>query len=101
MADPPFRLRKIAVAAFGPSLLFSVGEGAVLPIIALSARDDGASIALASLIVSLVGVGSLVSNVPAAMLISRYGERLAMLWASLLSTVGLALCLVPGRLELL
>ncbi|HEX7380919.1 MAG TPA: MFS transporter, partial [Nevskiaceae bacterium] len=36
-----------------------------------------------------------------ATLISRYGERLAMLWASVLSTVGLALCLVPGRLELL
>jgi hypothetical protein len=35
-APAPFSLRRIAVPAFGPALLFSIGEGAVLPVVALS-----------------------------------------------------------------
>ena len=44
----PFSLRSIAVPAFGPALMFSLGEGAILPVVALSARDLGASVAGAS-----------------------------------------------------
>jgi MFS family permease len=101
MNESSFSLRKIAVAAFGPSLLFSIGQGAILPVIALSARDNGASVALAGLIVGLVGIGSLVSNIPAALLIARYGERLAMVWAAALSVLALILCLIPGQIALL
>lgn len=101
MNETTFSLKKIAVAAFGPALLFSIGEGAILPIIALSARNEGASVALAGLIVGLIGIGSLVSNIPAAMLIARYGERLAMVWAAALSVLALILCLIPGQVWLL
>ena len=31
-----FSLRRIAVPAFGPSLLFGMGEGAILPIVPLT-----------------------------------------------------------------
>jgi MFS family permease len=98
MNDTTFSLRKIAVPAFGPSLLFSIGQGAILPVIALSARNDGASVALAGLIVGLVGIGSLISNIPAALLIARHGERLAMVWAAALSVLALILCLIPGQI---
>lgn len=101
MNETTFSLKKIAVAAFGPALLFSIGEGAILPIIALSARNEGASVALAGLIVGLIGIGSLISNIPAAMLIARYGERLAMVWAAALSVLALILCLIPGQVWLL
>lgn len=101
MADTPFRFRDIAVTAFGPSLFFSLGEGAVLPMIALSARADGASLALAGLIVGLIGIGSFISNIPSAMLIAHYGERWSMVGASALSVLALELCLVPRRLPLL
>jgi hypothetical protein len=37
-----FSLRRIAVSAFGPSLLFGLGEGVILPVIPLSARELGA-----------------------------------------------------------
>ena len=40
----PFSLRSIAVPAFGPALMFGLGEGAILPVVALSARDLGASV---------------------------------------------------------
>lgn len=89
-----FSLRKIAVAAFGPSLLFGIGEGAIYPIIALTARELGASVALSGLIVALIGIGSLLNNIPAALFIARFGERLAMVGASLLSLIGLLLCLL-------
>ncbi|MFT0532754.1 MFS transporter [Castellaniella hirudinis] len=89
-----FSLRAIALPAFGPSLLFGFGEGAIFPILALSARDLGASSAAAGFIVALVGVGSLLANLPAAALATRYGERRAMVGAALFSLLGLALCLL-------
>jgi hypothetical protein len=60
-----FSLRSIAVPAFGPALLFSVGEGVILPVVALSARDLGASVAVAALTVTLIGLGSWFFNLPA------------------------------------
>lgn len=93
-----FSMRKIAVAAFGPSLMFGVGEGAILPIIALSSRSLGATVALAALIVTLLGIGSLISNIPASILTARFGERRAIVTAALISCCGLALCLVASSL---
>lgn len=92
-----FSLRKIALPAFGPSLLFGMGEGAIFPILALSARDLGASSAQAGFIVALVGVGSLLANLPAAALATRYGERRAMVGAALFSLLGLVLCLLAAN----
>ena len=88
-----FSLARIALPAFGPSLLFGLGEGAIYPILALSARDLGASSAQASLVVALIGVGSMLANLPAALLADRYGERRAMIGAALFSLVALVLCL--------
>ncbi|MDY0308287.1 MAG: MFS transporter [Castellaniella sp.] len=93
-SDPDtFSLIHIALPAFGPSLLFGLGEGAIFPVLALSARDLGASSAQAGLIVALIGIGSMAANVPAAMLANRYGERRAMVGAALFSLVALVLCL--------
>ena len=87
-----FSLRKIAVAAYGPSLLFGMAEGAIYPVIALSARNLGASIAEAGLIIALTGVGSLVNNIPASLLTARFGERLSMTGAALFTIIALLLC---------
>ena len=76
-------LRPIAVAAYGPTVLSSIGTGAVLPVLALTARDLGASVGTAAVIVSLLGVGMLVGDLPAGALAARFGERRALLAASL------------------
>src|SRR3546814_16728951 len=81
MSDTSFSFKKIAIPAFGPSLLFGTGKGAILPVIALSARDLDASVALSGLIVGLLGIGSLFSNIPAALIIARYGERMSLIGA--------------------
>lgn len=81
MADEEFSLRRIAVPAFGPSIIWSVGAGAVLPVIALSARDLGASVGLAALFVGLSTLSEFVSAVPAGVVVERIGERRALVLA--------------------
>jgi MFS family permease len=93
-----FRLRSVAAAAYGPAALFGLSEGAVLPVVALSAIDRGASTSTAALITALLGVGSLAANIPAGVLATRIGERRSMLLAAAIMVVGVLTCLVDlGR----
>ncbi|NUT69614.1 MFS transporter [Pseudarthrobacter sp. C4D7] len=101
----PFNLRSIAVAAFGPTLLFGIGQGAILPVVALSARDLGASVAVAALIVTLIGLGSWFFNLPASVVTLRFGERWSIVGAAVAAGVALAAAatssLAPNGLWLL
>ncbi|MFF2316403.1 MFS transporter [Arthrobacter sp. NPDC058097] len=81
-SPPPFSLRGIAVPAFGPALLFSIGQGAILPVVALSAVQLGASVAVAALIVTLIGLGSWFFNLPASMITLKFGERWSIVGAA-------------------
>lgn len=101
MTDIPFSWKKIAVPAFGPSLLDGLSKGAILPIVALSARDLGASVPMAGVVAALIGVGSLLCNIPAAMLTARYGERKAIAGAAIVSVLGLLLALVATQVWVL
>lgn len=100
MSEQPFSLRSMAVKVYSPSLLYGLGLGAVTPIIALSALGRGASVATAALVVTLVGVGSLISNVPAAVLTTRFGERIAMVAAAGWASLGMVLGIIPSNLGL-
>ncbi len=100
MPAEPFSLRRIAVPAFGPSLLFGVGEGAILPIVPLTARDLGASVAVAALAVALIGIGSLVSNIPASLITLHRGERWAIVAGAVWCALAMALCAWTSHLGL-
>ncbi|TAN09110.1 MAG: MFS transporter [Burkholderiaceae bacterium] len=89
-----FSFRKLALPAFGPSLMLGLVEGAIYPVLALSALQLGASAAAAGLIVALVSIGQTLANLPAAAIASRFGERRAMVGAALFGLVALVLCLV-------
>ncbi len=84
---PSFRLRSLALSVYLPTFLFAVGQGAVLPAIPLFARELGGSVALAGIIVSLRGLGTMGFDVPAGVLVSRLGEKWAMVAATLALTV--------------
>jgi len=99
-SSTPFSLRRIAVPAFGPSVLFGLGEGAILPIVPLTARDLGASVPMAALAVALIGIGSLLANIPASLITMRWGERWAIVAAGLWSALALGLCLGTTHLGL-
>ncbi|MBD3784816.1 MAG: MFS transporter [Micrococcales bacterium] len=98
MADEEFSLRRVAVPAFGPTALWSVGIGATLPVIALSARDLGATVAVAALFVGLQTVSELVSAVPAGVLVDRMGERRALVVAGLADAAASLLAMLAPSL---
>ncbi len=96
-----FSLRRAAVPAFGPTALWSVGIGAVLPVVALSARDLGASVPVAALFVGIGTVAELVSAVPAGVLVDRVGERRALVVAGLADAATALLALLAPSLWVL
>ncbi len=75
---PEPTIRSLGLSVYVPTFLFAVGQGAVIPIVALSARDLGASVAFAGFIVALRGIGILSFDIPAGWMIARFGERKAM-----------------------
>jgi MFS family permease len=96
-----FSLRRMAVPAFGPTALWSVGIGAVLPVVALSARDLGASVPVAALFVGIGAVAELVTAVPAGVLVDRLGERRALVLAGLADAATALLALLAPSLWVL
>lgn len=93
-AEQPFRWRSIALPALLPTLLFSTGEGAIIPIIPIAANNLGASLAIAGLVSALLTLGELFGNIPSGWLISRIGERPAMIGAAGLSIIGLVIAVI-------
>lgn len=82
-------LRSLGLSVYVPTFLFAVGQGAVIPIVALAARDEGASLAVAGFIVALRGLGILAFDVPAGWLVSKLGEQRAMVVGTLIVIVSL------------
>lgn len=101
MSPPQVSLRAIAPTVYLPSLLYGIGQGAVAPIVVLSARELGASVAVASLIAALAGVGQVLGDLPAGRLAGRLGERRAMILAGALVSAALVLCLLANSVWIL
>ncbi|GAA1791001.1 MFS transporter [Agromyces lapidis] len=92
-ATPSFSWRGIVLPAYLPTLLFSLGEGAIIPVIPVVATERGASLALAGLIAAMLMVGELAGDLPAGWLVARIGERNAMIGAALLAVTGVLVAL--------
>src|SRR5687768_3374092 len=91
-------LRMLGPTVYAPTFLFSVGHGAVVPIVAIAAKDLGASVAFAGFVVGLGGIGQMLFDIPAGALVARLGERRAMAigtGALLVSLVGCVLSRSP------
>ncbi|PRY53450.1 putative MFS family arabinose efflux permease [Glycomyces artemisiae] len=74
-------MRRLFVPIYGPTVLISIGMGAVVPLIALYALDLGASVTQAAIIVGLIGFGQLTGDLPAGSLAQRFGEKPVLLAA--------------------
>ncbi|WP_136030662.1 MFS transporter [Microbacterium sp. PF5] len=75
-----------------PTVLFALGEGAVIPLIPVIAASMGADVATAALVASALVVGQLCGNLPAGWAVGRIGERYTMViagTAALLSGAGM------------
>jgi MFS family permease len=99
--DGPITLRSIAPSVFLPALVYEIGNGAIAPVIALTALDLGASPGTAGFMLALLGVGQILGDVPAARLADRIGDRHAMVLAAGVAVVCVLGCLLAGSLLVL
>jgi len=99
--EEDFRLRDVALTAYGPPLVDAIGYGAVVPVLALRARELGADVSTAALVVALLGIGMLCSSLPSGVLVDRIGERRALFLAGVVDAAALTLAAVTGSVPLL
>ncbi len=74
---------------YGPTLLFALGEGAVIPLIPVIASRLGADVPVAALIAAALVVGQLCGNIPGGWAVARFGERRTMGVAGIIILGGL------------
>jgi MFS family permease len=92
----PFRLSSLIFSVYLPTILFSIGQGAVIPVIPLFARELGASVAAAAFIVALRGIGQLLGDMPAGITVSKWGDKGAMVaGTALIGIVAIGASLSP------
>ncbi|PYD02070.1 MFS transporter [Microbacterium esteraromaticum] len=85
---------------YAPTVLFSLGEGAVIPLIPVIATRLGADVSLAALVAAALVIGQLCGNLPAGALVSKVGERFTMVFAGALSIAAGVGMLVAEQLAL-
>ncbi len=86
-ATPPFKISSLILSVYLPSFAFAIGQGAVLPIVPLFAKELGASVAVAGLIVALRGLGTLAMDIPGGIFVSRFGDKGAMVAGTAIAAV--------------
>ncbi|WP_203139153.1 MFS transporter [Microbacterium sp. JZ31] len=86
---------------YGPTAIYSLGQGAILPLLPIISREYGADLATAALVTAMIVVGQLCGNLPAGWLVSRLGERYTMAAAAAVSLVGIAGMLLSRHLGVL
>jgi len=84
MASGDFRKRQLITSIYLPSLLITAAEGALLPILPVSAVLYGASLAEAGVVVTVLMLSTMIFEIPASILVSKIGERNAMLASTVL-----------------
>jgi len=91
----------MAPSVFLPALIYEIGNGAIAPVIALTALDLGASVGQAAFMLALLGIGRVIGDIPASWLADRIGDRRAMLVASCLQVTAVIGCLFAPSLVVL
>ena len=91
--SPAFQIRAVVVPIYLPTLLFSAGEAALIPVLPAIASRLGADLSVAGIVASMLVVGILVGDIPGGWIVSRIGERMAMLWSTLLALLGIAVAI--------
>jgi MFS family permease len=96
-----FAVRPLLLTVYLPSFLVAVGQGAVLPIIPLFAKELGAGVALAGTVFAMRGLGTLVFDLPAGVAVSRFGDRRTLaVSAGVMAVAGLGAWLSTSVLQL-
>jgi MFS family permease len=84
-----------------PTVVFSIGEAALIPTIPANASNLGSGLALAGFIAGLFMIGTMLTDLPAAKLVHKIGERQAMIYSGLFASFGGLLAALTDSLLLL
>lgn len=96
-----FKLRSLILSVYVPTALFSIGEGAIVPILPAASERLGASLPVAGLIAGLLMAGVLIGDIPAGIIVARIGERKAMIYAATFSALGISTSVAAPNLAFL
>ncbi|RLK49150.1 MFS transporter [Microbacterium telephonicum] len=103
--DSPESIRRmlwrLAPMIYGPTVLFGLGEGAVIPLIPVLASELGADVPMAALVASALVVGQLCGNIPAGWAVARIGERATMALGGGIALAGVVGLIVAPSLPVL
>ena len=84
-----------------PTLIIAFGRGMLVPILPLYATSFDASYGLVGLVIASQGIGMILGDIPAGMLLSRLGQRRSMLvGVGMLALMALAMSWAQSLLEL-
>lgn len=86
-----FRKRSLTAPIYLPSLLITAAEGALLPILPVTAVNYGLSLAQAGVVAAVLMIGTVLFEVPASYLTNRIGERNTMLLGAGLGVIAAVL----------
>ncbi|MCL2594576.1 MAG: MFS transporter [Promicromonosporaceae bacterium] len=98
---PLFPFRSVVLGAFVPTLFFSTGTGALLPVIVPTATGMGSTLGMAGFVASLLPIGTIIADLPAGALADRLGDRKALIYAGLVAAGAFALAALAPSLWLL
>ena len=94
-------LWRLAPMIYGPTVLFALGEGAVVPLLPVIAAELGADVPTAALVAAALVVGQLCGNIPAGWAVARVGERVTMAGGGVLALAGVTGLLLAPSLPVL
>lgn len=81
-ASESFPFFSLVLSVYLPAFLFSTGWGMVLPVTPLFAKHMGASLGMIGFVLTMRGLGTLLLDLPAGLLVARVGTRNTMILAS-------------------
>lgn len=84
-------LRKFFLPVVCPSAIVSIVQQAMLVVLPLYVLEIGGTLAQSAMIIGLKGIGMMIADLPAGLLLARFGDKRVMLGAALASVVALML----------
>lgn len=91
-ADQTDFLRHLFVPVYMPAILFATGEGALIPVVPLTATTLGANVAEAGIVSGLLMIGVVLGDMPAGIIVARWGETFAMRVAAVAAIASAIIC---------
>jgi MFS family permease len=101
MSSPAPSLHSYIASSFLPAMIYEIGNGAVAPVLVTTATALHASTGMAAFSVSLLGIGRVLGDVPAAWIADRFGDRRSMLGAAVLAFFCFFICIIAPSLLVL